>query len=225
VVIPTLDEAPRLPRLLQDLSVLSVSHEIIVADGGSTDGTPDVAAARGARVVAAPRGRGRQLAAGVAAATGAWLLVLHADARLGPAAVRAAEAVLTRPEVEAAAWPLAIDGAGRWLRWVERGAALRWRLTGLAYGDQGLLVRRAVYDAVGGYPDTRIMEDVVLVRRLARRTRVLRLPAPILADARRWQREGRVRGTLRNVALLSLFLAGVAPDRLARWYRPEPRPR
>jgi hypothetical protein len=82
-----------------------------------------------------------------------------------------------------------------------------------------------VYDAVGGYPDTGIMEDVVLVRRLARRTRVLRLPAPILADARRWHREGRVRGTLRNVALLSLFLAGVAPDRLARWYRPEPRPR
>jgi rSAM/selenodomain-associated transferase 2 len=224
VVIPTLDEASRLPRLLQDLSVLSVSHEIIVADGGSTDGTPDVAAACGARVVAAPRGRGRQLAAGVAVATGAWLLVLHADARLGPAAVRVAEAALTRPEVEAAAWPLAIDGPGPWLRWIERSAALRWRLTGLAYGDQGLLVRRAAYDAVGGYPDTRIMEDVVLVRRLARRTRVLRLSAPILADARRWRREGRVRGTVRNVVLLSLFLAGVPPDRLARWYRPEPGP-
>ncbi|MEP6687018.1 MAG: hypothetical protein ABJC36_01640 [Gemmatimonadales bacterium] len=69
------------------------------------------------------------------------------------------------------------------------------------------------------------MEDVVLIRRLARRTRVVRLPVPILADARRWRREGRVRGTLRNVALLSLFLAGVAPDRLARWYRPEPRAR
>ena len=96
-----------------------------------------------------------------------------------------------------------------WLRWVERGAALRWRLTGLAYGDQGLLVRRSLYDAVGGYPDTRIMEDVVLVRRLARRRESLRLPAPILADARRWRREGRVRGTLRNVVLLSLFLAGV----------------
>ena len=139
--------------------------------------------------------------------------------------MRAAEVVLARPDVECAAWPLAIDGAGAWLRWVERAAALRWRLTGLAYGDQGLLVRRPVYEAVGGYPDTRIMEDVVLIRRLARRTRVVRLPVPILADARRWQREGRVRGTLRNVALLSLFLAGVAPDRLARWYRPEPRAR
>ena len=148
---------------------------------------------------------------------------MHADARLVPAAVRAAESLLVRTDVDCAAWPLALDGPGPWLRWVERGAALRWRLTGLAYGDQGLLVRRAAYDAVGGYPDTTIMEDVVLIRRLARRTRVARLPVPILADARRWQREGRVRGTLRNATLLSLFLAGVAPDRLARWYRPEPR--
>ncbi|MEP7176761.1 MAG: glycosyl transferase family 2, partial [Gemmatimonadales bacterium] len=90
------------------------------------------------------------------------------------------------------------------------------------YGDQGLLVRRSLYDAVGGYPNTRIMEDVVLIRRIVRRARLERLPAPILADARRWRREGQVRGTLRNVALLTPFLAGIAPDRLARWYLPEP---
>jgi hypothetical protein len=108
---------------------------------------------------------------------------------------------------------------------VERGAALRWRLTGLAYGDQGLLVRRSLYDAAGGYPDTRIMEDVVLVRRLARFARVERLSQPILADPRRWRREGSLRGTLRNGALLTLFLAGVPADRLARWYRPESAPR
>ena len=172
--------------------------------------------------MAAPRGRGRQLAAGVAASSGEWLLVVHADARLPIAALRAAEAVLARGDVDAAAWPLAIDGAGAWLRLVERGAALRWRLTGLAYGDQGLLVRRALYEAVGGYPETRIMEDVVLIRRIARRARVHRLAAPILADARRWRREGRMRGTLRNAALITLFLAGVSADRIARWYRPEP---
>ncbi len=208
--------------MLQDLSALTVPHDIIIADGGSSDGTPELAAARGARVVHAPRGRGRQLAAGVAAGSGDWVLVLHADARLTPAALRAAEAVLERPEVEAAAWPLAIDGRGPWLRLVERAAALRWRLTGLAYGDQGLLVRRALYEAVGGYPETRIMEDVVMVRRIGRRARLARLTAPILTDARRWQREGQVRGTLRNLTLLALFLVGVAPDRLARWYRPEP---
>ena len=173
-------------------------------------------------MVRASRGRGRQLLAGIATATGQWLLVVHADARLVPAALAAAEAVLGRADVQAAAWRLAIDGEGAWLRWVERGAALRWRLTGLAYGDQGLLMRRSLYDAVGGYPGTQIMEDVALVRRITRVARVERLPAPILADARRWRREGQFRGTLRNVTLLGLFLAGVAPDRLARWYLPEP---
>lgn len=148
---------------------------------------------------------------------------MHADARLPALALEAAENVVRRGRPDAAAWPLAIDGGGVWLRWVEWAAALRWRLTGLAYGDQGLLVRRALYDAVGGYPATRIMEDVVLVRRLARRTRVARLPVPILADGRRWRREGRVRSTLRNTALITLFLAGVPADRLARWYRPEPK--
>jgi len=176
-------------------------------------------------VVSAPRGRGRQLAAGVAVSHGDWLLVVHADARLPVPALRAGEAALARPDVQAAAWPLAIDGPGAWLRVVERGAALRWRLTGLAYGDQGLLVRRSLYDAAGGYPDTRIMEDVVLVRRLARFARVERLSQPILADPRRWRREGSLRGTLRNGALLTLFLAGVPADRLARWYRPESAPR
>jgi rSAM/selenodomain-associated transferase 2 len=198
---------------------------VIIADGGSSDGTTELAAARGARVVSAPRGRGRQLAAGVSASRGDWLLVVHADARLPLAALRAGEAAVARADVQAAAWRLAIDGDGAWLRLVERGAALRWRLTGLAYGDQGLLVRRALYDAAGGYPETRIMEDVVLIRRLARLARIERLSAPILADARRWRREGGLRGTLRNGALLTLFLAGVAPDRLARWYRSEPGPR
>jgi len=174
-------------------------------------------------VVTAARGRGAQLRAGVAAARGDWLLVLHADARLGPAALAEAETAIRAGSVTAAAWPLAIDAPGLWFRLVERGAALRWRLAGLAYGDQGLLVRRAVYDAAGGYPASRIMEDVILVRRLRAHGRLTRFRHPILTDPRRWRREGRLRGTLRNTMLILLFLAGVGPDRLARWYRPEPK--
>jgi hypothetical protein len=159
----------------------------------------------------------------VAAARGKWLLVLHADARLTAAAQAEAERAVGDPTVGHAAWPLAIEGTGRWLRVVEHGAALRWRLFGLAYGDQGLLVRREHYDAAGGYPETRIMEDVVLVRRLNRLAPMTRFRHPIVADGRRWHREGAIRASLRNVALLLCFLAGAAPDRLARWYTPEPR--
>lgn len=206
-------------------------HEVVVADGGSADGTAELAERAGCVVVRAGPGRGPQLRAGVAAARAPWLLVLHADSRLDPEALAEAERAVARrgdgrdAAVEFAAWPLRIDAPGAWLRLVELGAALRWRLAGLAYGDQGLLVRRSLYDAAGGYPATRVMEDVVLIRRLRRLARGTRFHHPIRADARRWLREGRVRGTVRNVALLTLFLAGVAPDRLARWYRPEPRAR
>ncbi len=175
-------------------------------------------------MVRAPPGRGRQLRAGVGASRGAWLLLLHADARVGAEALAEAERALGQPEVQHAAWPLAIEGDGAWLRWIERGAALRWRLLGLSYGDQGLLVRRSLYEAAGGFPDTPIMEDVELIRRLRRLAPMHRFRHPILADGRRWRREGAAGASLRNVSLLLLYLAGVRPERLARWYRPEPGP-
>jgi rSAM/selenodomain-associated transferase 2 len=222
VVIPTLNEAPRLPRLLQDLTALTVEHQIIIADGGSSDGTLEVAAAHACTIVSSSPGRGRQLRAGIAATTAEWLLVLHADVRLSPDALHEAEAAMGRPQVQAAAWPLAIPLQGIWFRWVERAAGLRWSLLGLAYGDQGLLLRRTLYDATGGYPDSRIMEDVAIGRRIARVSRIERFRRPIVVDPRRWTREGRVRSAMRNTALLLLFLLGVEPDWLARWYQPEP---
>jgi glycosyltransferase involved in cell wall biosynthesis len=181
-------------------------------------------------VLPAPRGRGHQLRTGVAAARGEWLLVLHADVRVTPPALAEAEALIIqhsdiRPRIQCASWPLAIADQRGWFRWVELAADLRWRLLGLAYGDQGLLVSRSLYDAAGGYPETAIMEDVILVRRLTRLDRMARFRNPIMVDPRRWNREGRLGGSLRNLALLSLFLVGVPPDRLARWYLPEPRAR
>ncbi len=151
--------------------------------------------------------------------------MLHADVRLSRDALAEVERAMASEATAHAAWPLAIDGPGFRLRIIERGAALRWRLFGLAYGDQGLLVRRSLYDAAGGYPLTPIMEDVILTRRLRRLARGTRLHTPIRADARRWKRDGALRGSLRNVWLLALFLAGVSPHTLERWYRPEPRGR
>lgn len=220
VVIPTLDEEATLPGILADLRALRVSHAVVVADGGSRDGTAHVAEARGARVLAAPRGRGPQLNAGAALLGSEWLLFLHADVRLPETARQSLVEALAR-DVQAAVFGLAIDAAGVWPRVMELGAWLRDRLGGLPYGDQGLLVRRRLFEAVGGYPPIPVMEDVAMVRALRRHTRLVRLPAALEVSPRRWRREGPYRTWARNSALLTAYLAGVSPHRLARWYRPE----
>jgi rSAM/selenodomain-associated transferase 2 len=220
ILIPTLNEAERLPRLLGDLSTLTAEHEIIVADGGSTDATRSIAAAAGCRVLSTGRGRGAQLAAAANSATGEWLLALHADARISPEALVEAATALAGPAFACGVWSLEIDGKGLWLRVVEHVARWRSRCLGLPYGDQGLLVRRDVYLAAGGYPDTPIMEDVALVRRIGSRVRIRHFEHSIRADSRRYHTEGRVRRVLLNMVLLTLFLCGVPARRLAEWYVP-----
>lgn len=222
IVIPALNEAGSLPALLADLAALRPPADIVVVDGGSTDGTTDLAAAAGARVLRAAPGRGSQLLAGAAAARGAWLCFLHADVRMPEPARADLERTIADPTCDAAVWRLAIDARGWWYRAVEWGAARRHRLLGLAYGDQGLLVRRARYHAAGGYPPWPVLEDVALVRALRAGGSVRRLPSSLLVSARRWEREGPVRTWVRNTVLVSAYLAGVPPARLARWYRPEP---
>jgi rSAM/selenodomain-associated transferase 2 len=222
IVIPTLNEAANLPALLEDLAKLTIPAEVIVADGGSRDDTVSIAENAGASVVLARRGRGPQLNAGAAAASGEWFCFLHADVRMNAAARTELERALGE-SVDAAVWRLAIGAKGLWPRVMELGGALRDRLGGLPYGDQGLLVRRSLFDGVGGFPDIPIMEDVAMVQALRRRTRIERLRAPLLVSPRRWQREGPYRTWLRNAALITAFHAGVPPARLARWYRPEPK--
>ena len=220
IIIPTLNEADRLPRLLGDLARLRMEHEIIVADGGSSDETVSIARARGCRVVATSPGRGLQLEAGIAAARGAVLLMLHADVRFSPECAADVQDAVDDPAFVVGAWPLRLDASGTWIRWLEIAAAWRWRLWGLAYGDQGLLIRREAYTACGGYPPLPIMEDVALARAVSRRYGWRRFPNPVVADARRYASEGRLRRALTNVVLLGLFLMGVQASRLARWYRP-----
>ncbi|NIP61193.1 MAG: glycosyltransferase, partial [Gemmatimonadetes bacterium] len=222
VVVPTLNEADRLPLLLADLARLPVAHTTVVADGGSTDGTRDLALRRGARVVEAPRGRGVQLNAGARAVGEApWLLFLHADVRLSAEAGEALAAWLRRGDRERAAFfRFGLEGDDWFWRFLEFGQRLRERIYGLVYGDQGLVVSRELFHDVGGYPEIPLMEDVEILRRLRRRVRVERLPATLRASPRRYEREGRCYGWLRNAALVSLYLAGVGPERLAAWYGP-----
>jgi rSAM/selenodomain-associated transferase 2 len=226
VVIPTLDEADSLPLLLDDLRRLVVPLDIVVADGGSSDGTPAVARAAGAHLVAAPRGRARQLNAGADAARGEWLLFLHADCRLPPPARRALlAAAVDDPGARAAVFRFAIDLPPPGKGFIERGQRLRQALFRLPYGDQGLLLSRELFHAVGGFPDIPIMEDVEMIRRLGRRrVEVRTLPAPLLTSGRRYRERGVVRTWLQHTALISLYLAGVSPGRLARLRRAGPSP-
>lgn len=221
VVIPTLNEARYLPGLLDDLSRLgrAVPLDVVVADGGSSDATAAAALRGGARVIALAPGRGRQLNAGAATVRGNWLLFLHADSRL-PAEGRRAllAAVVDEPGLAAGVFGFAIELPAPWKRFIEWGQALRERLYHLPYGDQGLLIRRDVFQAVGGYPDIPVMEDVAMVRALRKRGVVIhRLPAALVTSGRRYRARGVVRTWLGNALLIGLYLLGVSPQRLARW--------
>ncbi len=220
VVIPTLNEAPFLPALLDDLGELAgvFPLDVVVADGGSTDGTQASAAAAGARVLTAPRGRARQLNTGAVAVRGEWLLFLHADVRLGAEGRRAlVAAVQPSSGILAAVFRFAIDLPWFWKHFIELGQRVREVLWGLPYGDQGLLVRRDLFDEAGGFPDLPLMEDVAILRRLRRQTRIRRLPVPLLTSGRRYARHGVVRTWLQHTALITLYYAGVSPQRLAGW--------
>lgn len=221
LVIPTLDAAAELPATLAALAGAPPIGEIIVCDGGSRDDTMALAGAAGAQTIEAPRGRGSQLAAGADAAQGEWLLFLHADCRPGAGWQQAVEAFISTPGAAGRAgyFSLALDDDCAAARRLERLVAWRCRNFALPYGDQGLLIARTLYDAVGGFRAMPLMEDVDLARRLGRR-RLVPLDASLVASAKRYQEGGYLRRPLRNLFCLSLFVAGVPPQRIAPLYGP-----
>ena len=215
IVIPVLDAAASLGACL---AAVDGADEIVIVDGGSTDDSVGIANRAGARVISAPRGRGSQLRAGGLAARGDWLLFLHADTQLGSGWREAVAAhVATSPKC-AGTFDLRLDDGAWQARVIERGVAVRVRLLGLAYGDQGLLISRRLYDEVGGFRPLALMEDVDLARRIGQH-RLRRLGATALTSAERWRRDGWIRRTGRNLACLALYAGGMAPTRLARFYR------
>jgi rSAM/selenodomain-associated transferase 2 len=219
VVIPTLDAAEELPGALAALAGSRIAREVIVSDGGSRDGTVTIAKAVGARVLVGSCGRGTQLIAGAEAATAGWLLFLHADCRLARGWEEAVIDFISQPGAaeRAGYFRLTLDDAVPAARRLERVVAWRCRALALPYGDQGLLIARSLYDAVGGFAPIPLMEDVECMRRLGRR-RLAPIEARIIASARRYRREGYWRRPLRNLVCLSLFFLGVPPARIARLY-------
>ncbi len=214
VVIPSLNAAATLGACL---AAVHQADEIIVVDGGSTDDTGAIAESCGARLVNSPRGRGAQLAAGAAAAKGDWLLFLHADTRLAPGWREAADRHIARHPGSAACFRFRLDAVERRARLIEAGVALRVRLLGMPYGDQGLLLSRSFYDALGGYRPLALMEDVDLVRRIGRR-RLERLGIDAVTSAIRWRSGGWLRRSGRNLLCLALYRCGMSAERVARLY-------
>ena len=211
VIVPALNAEATLGQCLERLDG---ADEIIIVDGGSRDSTVAIAEAAGARVIFAPKGRGVQLRAGSEAARGDWLLFLHADTLIGPGWRGAVERQMASP-FRPACFRLCLDDAAWQARLIERGVALRVKLFGLPYGDQGLLVSRQLYSNVGGYRPLPLMEDVDLARRIGR---VRMLDVDAVTSAERWRRDGWFRRSARNLACLSMYIAGVAPERIARFY-------
>ena len=223
IVIPTLNAAATLPAVfdaLDEARVAKLEHEIIVSDGGSHDGTAPLAEAVGAHFQIGPPGRGRQLAEGAIAARGDWLLFLHADTRLAPGWISPVRAFVAKPgnRARAAYFRLAFDDGATAARFLEAGVRLRCALFALPYGDQGLLLSRALYDAIGGFRNLPLMEDVDIARRLGRR-RLVALPHRAHTSAERYRRDGWIARPMRNLTCIALYFLGVAPERIATFYR------
>ncbi len=216
MIIPTWCEAGAIGAQVRHAR--TIGDEVVVADGGSPDGTADRARAAGARVVVSPKGRGKQLGEGAAVARGDVLLFLHADTTLETGARRAIDRALADPAVVGGNFLLRFDPPDRWGRVFDTANDLRRRALAIYYGDSAIFVRRTVYDAIGGFRDQPLMEDFDLVKRMEASG-----PTAYIREVRAWSSARRFRDapvrTLATWALVQgLYSAGLSPDLLARLY-------
>jgi rSAM/selenodomain-associated transferase 2 len=218
VVIPSLNAEEGIVAAIG--SVRDGAAEIIVADGGSTDGTCAVASAAGARIVKSEKGRGLQLQTGGAAVTGDWLLFLHADTRLSDGWQEEAVSFVgvAANADRAGVFTFALDDPSPQARRMERLVGWRTRGLGLPYGDQGLLISREYYGRLGGFSSMPLMEDVDIVRRIGKKNLTI-LKTRAVTSAVRYRRGGWWGRPVRNIFCLSLYFLGVPPRTLVRIYR------
>jgi uncharacterized protein len=216
VVVPTLNERECLPRVLAPVLAAGPGVEVIVADGGSRDGTLELVHSLGLRVLNCKRGRAVQMNAGASAAAGEYLLFLHADTLLPTGFDHLVRSTLEHPDISVGAFRLDLDSDHAGLRAIERTTWFRCRVMGLPFGDQALFVRNGDFRRIGGFPEIELMEDYELVRRLAGCGRVEVLDQPVLSSARRWLARGFWRTTVENQLAVLGHKLGVDTRRLAR---------
>lgn len=217
VIIPTLNEESQIAATISAAREVGC-REIIVVDGGSRDATVSRAQAAD-RVLNSQPGRGTQQNCGASVATGEILLFLHADCQLSPGYARdILRLMAAHPQIAAGCFRQQIDSPQRIYRCLEWGNLQRVLWFQMAYGDQGIFIRKAIFDEIGQFPNWPLMEDVGLMQRLRGRYRFAVLNTPLTVSPRRWERQGVFGQTLRNWLLLTLFAWGVSPDYLAKLY-------
>jgi rSAM/selenodomain-associated transferase 2 len=221
VIIPVLHESALINAAIAHVRSIEPGApvEVIVVDGAEEADTLHAVRDGEVRGVRSARGRGAQMNRGAEAAQGDVLLFLHADTALPPGGLKAIIAAMEGGCFVGGAFDLGIDGRGVMFRLIERVASLRSRITRVPYGDQAIFIRRDFFRSLGGYKEMALMEDVDLMRRVKRGGgAIFILPERVRTSGRRWSREGPVRCTLRNWAIVILYLLGVSPERLARRY-------
>lgn len=222
VIIPTLNAAESLPRTLSSLipgTICGLIREVCIVDGGSRDATLEIADAAGCNLFHSAQGRGRQLALGAKAARGEWFLFLHADTVLSPGwEQEIAHFIQQRDSGDfAGVFHFSLDDYRPAARRLETIVALRCKLLALPYGDQGLLINRKLYEALGGYDNIPLMEDVEFIRRIGRK-RLIYFQAKALTSAKRYQLDGYWLRPLRNLLCLSLYFLRFPSGLIARLY-------
>jgi uncharacterized protein len=217
VIIPALNEAGAIAKTITRAQ--AANTEIIVVDGGSCDHTVAIARSLGVQVITSPVGRGVQMNAGAAVATGEILLFLHGDTLLPTDFAQQVWQTLKLPKYVAGAFELQIDSQLPSLRLIERFVQWRSRYLQMPYGDQAIFLRTKVFRQMGGFAELPIMEDFELMQRLRRRGAIALVSQPVLTSARRWERLGVWRTTLINQLIVLGYYWGISCDRLARWYR------
>ena len=225
IVIPVLRDTDAATALLAQIG-LDADLDVVVVEGIDDPGVdnagdPALAAAVGRYPRVTLRrthaGRGHQMNTGATGARGEWVLFLHADSVLPPRWLTALRGV--DPDVIGGWFRFALDDTAWQARMIERLVAWRVRRLTLPYGDQGLFVRPRTFDALGGFREWPLLEDVDFIRRLVRAGRVVELPLPLITSARRWRRDGWLRRSTKNLAIVVLYWIGVPPARLEQWYR------
>ena len=220
VIIPALNEAESIVHTIDSVRQQDQEVEIIVVDGGSVDGTPEIARSH-ATVISSPRGRAIQMNAGARHASGDVLLFLHSDSVLAPGALAQLQKTLENPpgtgRIVGGTFTSIFDVDNFWLRFYAFCSTIDWLC--FRYGDQGIFVRRSIFEAMGGYAEIPLMEDIDLMRRLPKYgRRFLIRHYPVTTSARRFLEHGVVWQEVVNVILVGLWLFGVKPHTLARWY-------